>query len=82
MERTELRSVENFKSLTGGDKCYKKLYHESVERCAILQSQLAEFSKLLSKFERIEKLKVYIVLWLKTSLANEGTEHFSGLSFI
>ena len=37
---------------------YKKLYHQSLEHRAVLQSQLEGFRALSGKMQRIEQLKV------------------------
>ena len=61
MALLEVRGLENVspeKSPGHSQTNYKKLYHESVERHAILQSQLESYSNLITKMGKIEQLKV------------------------
>ena len=48
---------------------YKRLYHESVERCSILQEQVERSKGLFTKLRKIEKLKVHDVKWLKVRVS-------------
>lgn len=62
MALVERKSLENisFKSSSGTETNYKKLYHEAVDRCATLQSQVDSYSRLITKMGKIEQLKVLI----------------------
>ena len=79
----ELRGLENTGVELSSDKQanYKKLYHESVERCAILQSQLESYSSLFTKMGRIEQLKVETTLHnvQKLRVRDQVFVHFSGV---
>lgn len=60
MAMVDRRSVENldFEAAEGTETNYKKLYHESVERYAIIRAQLDSYSGLFAKMGKIEQLKV------------------------
>ena len=63
MEPVPLRSIENMSLETSSDtkKNYKKLYHESAERYAILQSELENYSKLFGKLDQLKQLKLSLI---------------------